>query len=493
MSQAGRHRGARSFVIDTVVVAVTQLLLRLRGLVVLPLIVRFLGTASYGIWSQVVALATFLSALISLNFHLPLVREIAADRGRSGEVYTTLFLSTLAISGASLGVLWLAPRPIAALLLDSADAEGFVKMAFVLMLLGNVRILNTNLYRAVGLLGLRSAVELLSTAGEIVALVIVLQRGGSLDDVIWTMLIWNGAITAVQTVHCFVVAGAGRPRGAVLGAALRYALPLLPASFAIFSLDRIDRFIVGYYHGAEAVGVYSANYAVAGIVMLAQTPFQITLLPKIAELWDRDRDTAARYIEVSLTVFLAIAIPCVVGISMIAEPTLAVLGNAEMSEHATTTTLFIAGGVLLWGAALIQAQVFFGSRRTALWGAMTVLATVINLVLNFVLVPAFASRGAAAATLIAYAAIFLGATAIARPILRIHFDGGHVLACIVAAAGMAGFLAVVTPSTVAELGLTIAAGAVIYGVLLSAAYRLVPASRGRHGGIWALARRLVGR
>src|SRR2546427_6976307 len=32
-------------------------------------------------------------------------------------------------------------------------------------------------------------------------------------------------------------------------------------------------------------------------VMLFQTPFQMTLLPKVAELWDRDRATALWYVD----------------------------------------------------------------------------------------------------------------------------------------------------------------------------------------------------
>ncbi|KAB2907098.1 MAG: oligosaccharide flippase family protein, partial [Kofleriaceae bacterium] len=361
MAGTAEQRDARAFVIDTVVVAVTQLILRLRGLILLPLLVGLLGTAAYGVWAQIVAFAMFLSAFVSLNFHLPLVREIAEDRSRAASHYTTLLIATVLISAAVAGAIALVPGPIAATLLDSADQSSFIQLGLVLMVSSNVRILNVNLYRATGRLMIRSVVELAAALGELGGTVIVLYEGGTLHDVLVFMAAWNGGIAVAQSIHCFRVAGVASPQMKIVKDALIYSAPLVPASLANIALDRMDRFVVGHYFGTEGVGIYAANYAIGGLVMMVQTPFQMTLLPKVSELWHRDRERAARYIQISLAVFMALAVPFVVGVPIIADRILLVIGNEKIAADAGWSTFFIAAGVMLWGAAVMHAQVFYGA------------------------------------------------------------------------------------------------------------------------------------
>src|SRR3712207_9121829 len=76
--------GARAFVLDTAVMAAAQLLIKLRGLVAIPLIVKILGTAEYGVWVQTLALLEMASGVVGVNLHHPLVRFLSEspERGR---------------------------------------------------------------------------------------------------------------------------------------------------------------------------------------------------------------------------------------------------------------------------------------------------------------------------------------------------------------------------------------------------------------------------
>lgn len=478
MAASSSKRDARTFVIDTIVVAVTQLIIRARGILLLPVLIKSLGTASYGVWAQVVALATFLTAIVCLNFHLPLVREVAADRSRSAVVYTTLMVATVAISAVSVIALGLVPGPIAVLLLDSSDAADYVRLGLLLMFLANVRLLNTNLYRALDRLVLRSVVEVVAAIGEIVAIVAVIAYGGSLEDVLLVMVAWSALVAVPQTIHCFWIAGVGRPSWSIVRAAVAYAIPLIPASFANFALDRIDRFVVGHYLGAAGVGVYSANYALGALIMLVQAPLQMTLFPKVSELWDRDRAQAGRYLNASTAVFVTFAIPFIVGVAHVATPMLTALGNGEIAAGAGATTLYIAAGVAFWGLASIQSQVFYGARRTVVWGAITITATFVNLGANIVLVPNLGVDGAALATLVAYAGTWIAAAVLSRPILRTKIDLAHVAACGGAAAVMGAALTLIDAQGTGSLLVEIGAAVVVYGIALGAFRRVLP--RGEH-------------
>src|SRR3954470_1830765 len=87
---------ARTFVLDTGVVAAAQLLLKLRGLVAIPLIVKVLGTAEYGVWVQTLALVDFSSSVVGANLHHPLVRFLSESPERGRRIYGTLLTATVA-------------------------------------------------------------------------------------------------------------------------------------------------------------------------------------------------------------------------------------------------------------------------------------------------------------------------------------------------------------------------------------------------------------
>src|SRR5215213_652457 len=94
----GARAGAREFVLDTAVVAATQLLLKVRGLVAIPMIVKVLGTAQYGVWVQTLALVDFSGSLVGLNLYHPLVRFLSEKPADGKSVYSTLLTATVASS-----------------------------------------------------------------------------------------------------------------------------------------------------------------------------------------------------------------------------------------------------------------------------------------------------------------------------------------------------------------------------------------------------------
>lgn len=454
---------AREFVVDTAVVAAAQLLLKLRGLVTLPLIVKVLGTAQYGVWMQTLALVDFAGSLVGLNLYHPLVRFLAGEPERGRSVYSTLLTATIAASAAGGLLLCVAAEDVSRYVLGEGGHVWMVRVGGLLLLCYNVRQLNLNAYRAAGRLKERSVFELLSTFGQLAGISLLLWRGADLLGVFAFMAAWEAAFALLMTAHVSRFVGWGRLDKKILSRALGYALPLLPAGLSIWMLDRGDRLVIGYYLGPKSVGVYSANYAFAGLLMLFQTPLQMTLFPKVSALWDDARATAVRYVSLSNKLFLTLAIPFVVGVPVVARPLLARLGNEEIGAASGALTLLVSAGVMLWGVSVMQSQIFYGARRTRPVGVVTVAGALLNLLLNIVLVPAWGVAGAAFATLVSYAASCVALYALSREIVRLDFYWPHLLKCLAASLPMWAVLralsAVARPGA---LAVAVAAGCATY-------------------------------
>lgn len=471
---AGTKSGGREFVIDTAVVAVTQFLLKMRGLVTIPLIVKILGTAEYGVWVQVLTFTAFLGSLFSGNLHVPLVRFIAGDAENKSSIYTTILGLTAAVAVAGGAIICLFADPWSEFLLGAGGYASYIYLSVLTMLFGNVRQLNTNVYRATGRLKLRSAVELFATFGQLAGISILLWRGYGLLHAFLFMAAWEGAIAFIQTWHVFTILGWARPRRRVLTEAVSYAAPLVPAAVAAWALDRSDRFMIGYFLGPSAVGVYSAQYALAVVLMSLQLPFQVTLLPKVASLWESNREKAREYINTSIRFFLTLALPFTFSMVVLAPELLRRIGNREVATAAGLNTVLIAGGVLFWAVTLMQNQVFHGARQTKVIGATNTAAAVVNITLNLAFVPLMGIAGSALATLLTYVGLFAVYLKLSRRIMRLDFHAAYVLKCAAAAAAATAVIYAFTPLTNMRLIVSCAAAMLVYFVGLLAMQAFSP-------------------
>jgi O-antigen/teichoic acid export membrane protein len=407
MSIESNRRESKVFIRDTIIVAATQILLKLRGLVAMPLIIKLLGVAAFGVWSQVFAFTSLLASLLSLNLHLPLVREIAADRTRASATFSSVLSVILSLSLiASVGTAVFAPT-ISTILLADGSVSKPLRIGAFLIVLTALRSINMNLYRALGLFAKRSLVELAISFGELLIIVVVLVKGGDLSTVLTMVVAWEGLLVTAQTIHCVRTVGVHRPQKAVILSALRFALPAVPASLSVWILDRIDRFVIGNYLGADAVGVYSASYTLGSAIMFFQLPLQVTLFPRVSSLWDTNRSEAKRYIEISSAVFIAAAIPFGLLLLISSEDLLRLLGNEGVALGNGMLPPLISLGVIFWGISTMQMQALLASRKSMAVAKITGIGATLNLVLNIVLVPRNGITGSAIATVVSYAATCL--------------------------------------------------------------------------------------
>lgn len=457
---SARHAGgAREFLADNAIVATAQLLSKLRGIITIPLIVKTAGTAGYGVWAQVLAFSSMAVALIGFNLHLPLVRRLAETWGvasgqtrraaaapggdeqaraaeQSARTYSTLLLTTLAFAALVLALSAPALPQLSALFLDDAGLGAHLSAGLAAVAARTVLQLNTSVYRATRRLLLRSGVDLVGSLVELLGIVAILVRGGSLLSALWFTAAWNGALALGTGLHVLALLGWARPDWSIFRFALGYSAPLVPVTFSVWALDRADRFFIGYHHGLSSVGAYSAAYALGSLVINFQTPMQVTVLPKVGALWDTDRETARRYVSLSNRAFLTLAIPYCAGSAVAGPVLLRLLGSAEIAESSHWLTPLVAAGSTLWGVSVMQHQMFHGAHRTGAIGWVSTASALLNVLLNVLLVPTWGPLGAAIATVVAYASGCLALYAVGGVSVQFPLFPGYLLKCFIAAAVM---------------------------------------------------------
>ena len=339
-------------------------------------------------------------------------------------------------------------------------------LGLVLVFFNNIRLVNINVYRAYDKFVARSAVELAAQTVDLGITIVVLTVTHDLFSALVGMTIWSAVVAAFSTWHAGRLAGFGRPSAATARAAMKYSLPLLPSLLSFWMLDRSDRFFIGRYLGPKDVGIYSASYALGSLVLHAQMPFQMTLFPKVAQLWDTDRATAKRYIELSNKFFLTLAIPFIAACAIVAPAILRKLGNEEIASMGAVLTVLVATGVTLWGVTIMQTQILHGARDTGVQGMTGIVAAIVNVSVNVTLLPRIGVVAAAIATLAAYGVQCLVLATAARRHLAISYFPTYLAKCGLASAVMLLPMApLVSRGTAGLLG-AIAIGGVTYFAVL---------------------------
>jgi O-antigen/teichoic acid export membrane protein len=222
---------------------------------------------------------------------------------------------------------------------------------------------------------------------------------------------------------------------------LSFGLPLALVAVLTWITGQSDRYVIGLFHGNVAVGGYAVAYTLGMICTLLFAPVFMILTPTLVALWEAgDMDSLRGHLRHTLRYALAITIPAVVGLTILAKPLVALISTPEYFIDRATTGL-LAAGMLLWMLAALSETLIGIMKKTGSIAVVYGAATLLNVVLNFALIPHFKAPGAAVATFASYLLMLWAMDRRALGLgLGVPVDWVFILKCCVAASIM-GFVA----------------------------------------------------
>ena len=184
------------------------------------------------------------------------------------------------------------------------------------------------------------------------------------------------------------------------GSAWTFAWPLMAAGCLSWLAHESDRFILGYYHGAGAVGLYAAAYGLASAPFTAAASAAAQVMLPVAFAASAraggDAVPAAPRSVFAGALLVGAGGVCVV---WLAGDRIAGLLLAESYRSAAPDLMvWIALGYACFGAATCLDLAAFGAKRTVFVMIASGAAAVTNVGLDLLLVPARGATGAAVAT-----------------------------------------------------------------------------------------------
>ncbi len=214
------------------------------------------------------------------------------------------------------------------------------------------------------------------------------------------------------------------PSPSQVGPLLLFSIPLVVGGVLFDIAERIDILMIGLYLDEGYVGVYAAGAALSRSVLLLFASTMPVIVTLASEAVGRDRPEDIVLLRRTTTrwmLFFSVPIAC--GFFLYAEEAISLLFGREFAGAAATARLLIPAYVVSMLAGPLGVFInAFGKTHWTL--ANVVLRTLLNVVLNLLLIPRFGIVGAAAGTLIALSL----AVALHRIQLRplVQFRGTYV-------------------------------------------------------------------
>ena len=383
------------------------------------LMVRFytgyLTPAEYGTADLITQTANLLIPLVSLDITDAVFRFAAERRGGRTEAFSVgLRVITLGSAGLLLVIALLQGVP-------AVRAYGFLLASFVIA--SCCHALCAHFVRARGNTALFAAQGLFNTALFIGLNVLFLAvfhwgiRGYVLSTTV-ANLITTGLL--VFRARLWRYAGLA-PRRGLRRQMLRYCIPLIPTAVFWWIMGVSDRYMVKWFLGSDANGIYAVAYKIPAILTILATVFMDAWqLSAIAES-DGDRQAHLRFYGRIWDAFASAVFLCAGGIIALSPLLIRLLAEETYYsawQYIPVLTLSMAAAAFsnFMGSVYVVTKQSKASFWTSLVGAGS------NIVLNLWLIPQIGLQGAAA-TFLSCLAVFLIRLVNARQLLPFPLSG----------------------------------------------------------------------
>ena len=180
--------------------------------------------------------------------------------------------------------------------------------------------------------------------------------------------------------------------------AILFNLPLIPHYLSTYLLGSSDRIMISYFVSNSATAYYSLAYTVASISLIVWTAINGSLIPFTYEKCKSEDYSAINKVTIPILTMFAI---CSLLVILFAPEVVTMLGTDDYYE-AIYVIPPVVGGVFFQVQYFVYSNIVYYYKKPKYVMMGSVIAVILNLILNYVFIRQFGYIAAAYTTLICY-------------------------------------------------------------------------------------------
>ncbi|WP_187263696.1 flippase [Pontibacter beigongshangensis] len=362
-------------------------------------IAKYLGPEEFGLWNYTIAFVALFSIFSTLGLDSVVIKELVQDSGKSNSILGAAFF--LKFWGGLAGVLLAAgsillvrPNEEYTLILVSLIASGFIFQSldvvdfyFQSQLKSRFTVIARN---AAFLIGAILKVILLLNNGELIHFVLV-----NLLELALTAVFLAGMYTS--KVNSLISWKIDKD---IIAYLLKNNLPLTIAGMVILIYMRLDQIMLGQMVGDKAVGIYAAAVRLSEVWWFIPLIISNSLLPSIIRAKKESIRNFHKQVQRSLDITATLGIATAILISLSSEFIINFLYDSAYAPAAPILVIHTWTSIFVF-MSFASTNWFITNNMQKFMLYKTLAGAVINLVLNYLLIPFYGGLGAAISTLVA--------------------------------------------------------------------------------------------
>ena len=403
---------------NTVIFAIGSFSSKLLVFLLIPLYTRVLTTSDYGVMDIIVNTSNLLIPIVMVSINEGIIR-FGLDRSvRKSDVLST-----------GLGVC-LAGFLVFGLFIPLMKRVEFISsytmLIYAYVLAGCLKSVVSQFVRAIGYVKLYAFDGILSTFTTVVfnILLLVVFKWGINGYVLSTVL-----SNVLSVLFLFWIANLKKfvkPRQvspAIAKAMLVYSLPLIPTTIFWWITNVSGRYMVTYFLGESANGLFSVAYKIPTVITMISGIFSQAW--QISAVTEADDPGQSRFYSDIFSSYQTVVFMCASGVLLLIKPITAILVS-EALYPSWKYVPFLVLSVIFSCFVTFLGTFYMVAKKNAMALVTTCVGAGLNLVLNYFLIPKYGVNGAAFATFACYFTVFVLRAVDTRRIVRLDLGLGRM-------------------------------------------------------------------
>ena len=412
---------------DTAIYGISTIVGRFLGFLLVPFYTNFISPHEYGIFAYIYAYIAFLNIIYIYGLDAAFLKYTSlASEDEKKDTFSTPFIFVTITSVIFSGLIFISQGSLSGILNIPSDYSYIIYYVVFILLFDTLALIpfaNLRLERRATKFATIKILNIIINLVLNIILISVYKLG------IKAIFISNVIASGFSLVALLPdIYNKFRPRidVGILKKMLLFGLPYLPASIAAMIVQVIDRPIMRALTDDATLGIYQANYKLGIFMMLFVSMFQYAWQPFF--LTNAKEKNAKEIFSKVLTLFAIVGAVILVSLSLFVDEIakINIYGGHTIIGHEYLGGLVIVP-IILFGYYFHGFYVNFNAglyieEKTKYFPAVTGAGAIVNIVVNFALIPTMGIVGAALATLASYFVMAIGLFIVSQKVYKINYE-----------------------------------------------------------------------
>lgn len=414
---------------QTLVYGIGYVAARMINFLLLPFYSYHITPEEYGVVSLVYAFIAFLNIFYHYGLESAFLRYYSkagkAEGYEKKDVFRTVYSSILFSSIAFSLMIWITAPTLSHSILHSDHYAMIIRMTAGILFLDALYLIPLHYLRINNKAIIFTVITLINVFINVALNIYLIRyRGMGVEAVFISNLVASAFSFLVLLPVVFKNIN-GKLSSGLWKKLILFGLPFVPSGLSSMIIELSDRYMLQWYDGLEAVGLYSAGHKLGIFMMLIVMAFRFAWQPFF--LQKHDDPTAPRLFSKIMTwfVFLMTIVFLLVSFFIKEIVSLELFGRHIIAESYWTGIVvvpLILAAYLFNGIYINFHPAIFYTGKTWVISIIVAVAATINVIINIILIPKVGMIGAGISSLSAYVFMAIATYMIVRNWLKVPYE-----------------------------------------------------------------------